>query len=165
MIRMQVWLLLFIYIIFQTTLLFAADLVRVLPVTDRILQVTFDEGHIDYFGIYQDRYKGNKIYYEALDLSAATDLSRYTLYSLDDASYHTPTHPLHKGSKGKGVDFNIYDAQEPKVIKHYWIYLELPKAMQAGKTYTLKLDELAGNVNAFSLSHGLRGCTPGRVLL
>lgn len=152
--RMQNWLLLWISILFQAGLLFSADLVRVLPVTDRILQVTFDEGHIDYFGIYEDRYKGNKIYYEALDLSAATDLNRYAMSSADDPAYAVPTHPLHKGSKGKGVDFNnIYDAQEPKVIKHYWIYLELPTAMKTGMTYTLELKQLAGNVNEYTFTY------------
>ena len=45
----------------------AADVKNILPITNKILAIEFDEGHIDYFGKYQDRYDGNKLYYKLLD--------------------------------------------------------------------------------------------------
>ncbi|MEO1451860.1 MAG: hypothetical protein AAFV07_20180, partial [Bacteroidota bacterium] len=48
-----------------------ADLIRVSPVTDQILMLHFDEGHLDYEGIGQDRYNGITAYFAFLDLSRA----------------------------------------------------------------------------------------------
>jgi len=128
-----------------------ADLVRILPVTNKILQITLDEGHIDYFGIHQDRYDGNKNYYRKLNTGRATDLSFYTITSSDDDNYIEAQNPVHIGRKAKGVHFNnIYQPSEPKVIKNHWIYLELPQEMQSGKSYTITLDRVASNVNEYT---------------
>jgi len=136
------------------TSLHSADLIRIQPLTDKILVLHFDEGHIDYFGIHQDRYNGNKIYYDKLNVSKAMDLANYSITSPDDENYLQPQAPIHIGRKSKGVDFNnLYDPGEPKVILHHWIYIELPFAMKRGKTYIVRLNDLASNVNDHALTY------------
>ncbi len=130
---------------------FSADLVRVAPITNKILMLEFDEGHIDYFGYGQDRYNGNKVYYSALNVNAAKQTTNYSLVSADDDFYKTARQPLTIGRKAKGVDFhNLYDNSNPKDIKTHWIYIELPQALKQGKSYTLTLKEIAGNTNQHS---------------
>lgn len=134
----------------------SADLIRILPVTDQILVLHFDEGHIDYFGIHQDRYNGNVCYYSSLEVSRAIDPANYDVSSADDERYAEAQHPLNTGRKSKGVDFNnIYDRNEPNVIKHHWIYLELPFAMEEGKSYTVSLNDIASNVNTFTFNYDI----------
>ncbi|RQW08672.1 hypothetical protein EH222_05400, partial [candidate division KSB1 bacterium] len=120
--------------------LFPADLVRIEPLTDRILCLTFDEGHIDYFSIGQTRYNGNKVYYSKLNLNAAMNPASYQITSADDGAYGAPQHPVAVGRKAKGAEFhNIYDAANPAALLTHWIYLELPQPLQVGATYTVTL--------------------------
>ncbi|MBN2093160.1 glycoside hydrolase family 9 protein [candidate division KSB1 bacterium] len=143
--------LIFLFLLFISQNLIAADLLSVLPLTDKILVLHFDEGHIDYFGIHQDRYNGNKIYYQALDLNKSTNVANYTISSQNDDRYGSPQKPVNIGRKSKGVDFNnIYDANEPKFISHHWIYIELPFTMRRGMTYKVTLSDLASNVNEYT---------------
>jgi len=143
-----------VFIALFTNALQSADLLTIQPLTDKILVLHFDEGHIDYFGIHQDRYNGNKIYYAQLNIGSAVDLANYTITSEDDEQYNENRTPIAIGQKSKGVDFNnIYDPNEPKVIKHHWIYIELPSAMQRGSMYTVRLNEIASNVNTYSFSY------------
>ncbi len=145
------WLLAAVFLISLTNSLQSADLIRIQPLTDKILVLHFDEGHIDYFGIHQDRYNGNKIYYASLNVSKAIDMANYTITSQDDGQYSEPQTPVNIRRKSKGVDFNnLYDPNEPKVIRHHWIYIEVPFAMQRGKTYTVTLNDLASNVNDYT---------------
>lgn len=132
-------------------LLQAADLISVLPITNKILAVHFDEGHIDYWGVGQDRYDGNKVYYSKLILNNAAKAMNYSVISEDDANFSEAQTPVHIGRKSKGVDFNnIYDSGEPEVIKHHWLYIELPYEMQTGKTYTVLLNDLAANTDEYT---------------
>lgn len=148
--KKHIFILLFL-IHFVTTTLPGADLVRVLPLTHDILVAFFDEGHIDYFGIHEDRYSGNKVYYKEFDLQKGVDINSYTLKSRDDEHYSEPVNPVNLGRKSKGADFhNLYDPNNPKVIHHHWIYLQLPFPLQRGKTYTLYLNDFASNVNEYT---------------
>jgi len=72
-----------------TPVLLAADLIRIQPVTDKILVLYFSEGHIDYFGIGQERSRGNRVYYSRLDTAAAAVLSNYIISSPDDIRYQS----------------------------------------------------------------------------
>ncbi|MDZ7725021.1 MAG: glycoside hydrolase family 9 protein [candidate division KSB1 bacterium] len=138
-------------LMFAISSVFSADLVRVLPVTNKILQLTFDEGHIDYFTSYEDRYNGNKIYYSALDVAAAMDTSGYQVFGHSEAG---TMQPVTIGRKAKGVHFNnLYDQNEPTHLKHHWVYLELPQPMHAESTYTVSLDGFAANVNRYTLTY------------
>lgn len=138
-------------ILWFATLLSGADLIRILPVTDNILQLHFDEGHLDYQGMGEDRYSGIRSYYRLLDIKKAMALSSYSLTSPDDPSYRSPRHPVALGRKSKGAEFNnLYDENEPKYLSDHFIYLELPSPMVSGNTYTVQVGELADNLNAFT---------------
>ena len=117
--------------IFCAKIIASADLVRIEPLTDTMLCLTFDEGHIDYFSINQNRYNGNKVYYGKLNVAVAMNLDSYQIISPDDVNYATARRPIAVGRKAKGVDFhNIYDNSAPPFLLNHWIYLELPIPMQ-----------------------------------
>ena len=141
-----------INILLIANVIFSADLIRVAPVTNKILMVEFDEGHIDYFGRGEDRYNGNKCYYSALNVGSAMDMANYSISSDNDDFYKTPQKPVNIGRKAKGVHFNnIYeDPREPEHIKTHWIYIELPQPLTKDKSYTVTLNNLAANTNEFS---------------
>ncbi len=140
-----------VFLISLINSLHSADLIRIQPITNKILVVHFDEGHIDYFGIHQDRFNGNKIYFETLSGTGATFMSNYTITSPDDEQYSQAQTPVAIGRKTKGVDFNnLYDSNESQVIKHHWIYIELPFPIKSGSTYTVVLNNVASNVDVFS---------------
>ncbi len=131
----------------------SGDLITVQPVTDQILQVTYGEGHIDYFGKGENRYNGNTCYYSALNVTAATDPANYSITSSADSNYSDSVNPINIGRKRKGVDFNnLYDANEPRVLFQHWIYIELPHPLVSGKTYTVTLNNIAKNFNVFDFT-------------
>ncbi len=71
----------------------AADLLRVQPVTDKILMLHFTEGHIDYNGVRPDGtfepQTENRVYAGApLEPEAVSDKSRYHITSADDPTRH-----------------------------------------------------------------------------
>ena len=144
--------LLLICIVF-TGHIFAADLIRVIPVTNKILQISFDEGHLDYFGKEGNRYDDIKVYYSALDITKATNIDNYALVSQDDPNYASAQKPLAIGRKSKGEDFNnIYDPGEPKHLSDHRIYVELPEQLQQNKTYKLQLNNVAANTNQYTFT-------------
>ena len=71
-------------------------LIRILPVTNSILELHFSEGHIDYNGI--DANTGeleaqtdNVVYLDSkISINAVTDVKNYTIRSEDDGSYSSP---------------------------------------------------------------------------
>jgi len=141
---------LFVFLTALISNIFSADLIRILPVTDEILQITFDEGHIDYFGHGGNRYDGNVIYYDALKIPDAVNVEKYRVNSSDDSNYLESLNPLYIGRKAKGVDFNnLYEPSEPQSIKHHWIYLQLPYPLKSGKSYKIILDDIASNFNQY----------------
>lgn len=129
----------------------AADLIRIQPVTDKLLVLCFSEGHIDYFGIGQERARGNRVYYSRLDTDAAAVYSNYAITSPDDIHYQEARGPVALGRKSKGESFNdLYASPMPKVLMAHWIYLELPFSLTQGCTYTVTLNHLASNVNRYT---------------
>ncbi len=132
---------------------FSADLIRIQPVTDKILVAEFSEGHIDYFGLGQTRLSGNRVYYSKLDVAAAVAPGNYSISSPDDAHYQPAQSPVTIGRKSKGHDFNdLAAAPMPRVLLRHWIYLELPFTMEQGKTYSVQLKNLASNVNVHTFA-------------
>ncbi len=149
-------------LLFLPTLLFvlepltAADLVRIEPLTDRILCLTFDEGHIDYFSVGQTRYNGNKMYYSKLNVAAATNAAGYRITSPDDDAYASPQQPVAVGRKAKGAEFhNIYDSANPPVLLVHWVYLELPQPLKEGATYVVEIPA-AANVKSYRFTYNDR---------
>jgi hypothetical protein len=129
-----------------------ADLLRVLPVTNRILQLHFREGHIRYGGVRPDGTFApqgqNTVDYAPMDIKGAMDTTRYRIVSTNDAAYTTPTRPVRLGYKAKGNDFNS-PYQTPQFMRDYWVYAELPQPMKTGRTYTIDLGGIAGNLKNF----------------
>ena len=127
----------------------ASDIKEVLPVTDRIIMIHFDDGHIDYGKLETD----NIVYTSPLDTAAIYELFRYSISSGDDANYSSAQSPIHVGRKSKASDVNFLGAETgKKYILSHWVYLELPAAMEAGKTYTLDLPTLADNINSYTFT-------------
>jgi len=117
---------------------FSADLRGVSPITDGILALHFDEGHIDQ-GIDE---AAAKAYISKLDTKAAALPANYSITSDDDAKYATPQQPTKVGRKAKAADTLSKFRPEQFVLDH-WVYLTLPHPLQRGCTYTVKGGSLA----------------------
>ncbi|MBI3832044.1 MAG: glycoside hydrolase family 9 protein [Planctomycetes bacterium] len=116
----------------------AADLRGVSPVTDTILMVRLNEGHIDQ-GLSE---KDAKPYITKLDTKAAAQPERYGILSEDDSRFKSEQHPVKVGRKTKASDTLSLFTPDKFVLDH-WIYLVLPQALQRGCTYTLRIEGLA----------------------
>ena len=131
----------------------AAELVETLPLTDRILMLHFNEGHVVHHQRGQSR-SDERVVISPLDTNAAARASTYLIRSPDDPAYRDDRRPLSVGRKSKGTDFAWFvDKWEngravnarPDHTKEHWIYLELPSPLQPGRTYTVNPGGLAGN--------------------
>ena len=129
----------------------ASDLVRVIPVTDRILQLHFDDGHIDYGHSGVKENEENIAYHAPLDLAKAADPANYRLSSDQDAAFSGALRPAHVGRKSKGAEFNS-NWRTPKYISEHDIYLALPQPMKPGMRYTVQVGDLASNVNDVTIT-------------
>lgn len=132
----------------------ASDLVEVLPLTDRVVMLHFDDGHVVYHRRGESRGKDRAVV-SPLDARAASEPERYTIGSTDDPAYARPRHPLVVGRKSKGTEFacrcdwsererRCVNAQ-PDHAKEHWIYLTLPTPLVRGKSYTIRTGALASN--------------------
>lgn len=135
----------------------ASDLIRVLPVTNTILMVHYDDGHIDYSG-YRESENDNVLYNYPLNISAAMNLSNYTIRSSNDGNYSGGgQNPVNIGRKAKGTDFHKPDnwgaSVEDQWLQETWVYIELPNALQRGKTYTISLNGIAINKSTYTFTY------------
>lgn len=129
----------------------AAELVEVLPLTDRVVMLHFDEGRV----IHHDRGQARsdeKVIADPLDIAAASKASAYAIRSDDDPAYRRPRPPVDVGRKSKGTDFAWFVDQwqdghavntRADHTKEHWIYLFLPETMKRGCTYTINVGPLA----------------------
>jgi hypothetical protein len=132
----------------------AADLLRVLPVTDAVLMLHFKEGHIDYNGVRPDgSYEPqteNRVYFSRLvEPAALTNSTLYRVTSRDDPVFTADRHPVALGYKAKGTEFNSPE-KKPPYLREYWVFSVLPAPMQSGKTYTVYVGDLAENLNQYT---------------
>jgi endoglucanase len=127
------------------------DLSEVLPVTDKILALHFRDGHIDTYGIWET-VDDNILYSDTLNLEEAGKKENYILSGVDDPNYSTGKRPVHIGRKSKGLEYQGGSITPPFIMQHY-IYIELPHALQQGKTYTLQLRNLGGNRHTYSFTY------------
>ncbi|TVR54084.1 MAG: hypothetical protein EA425_02065 [Puniceicoccaceae bacterium] len=139
--------------------LMAADLLHVLPVTDRILMLQFSEGHIEYNGVREDGTFApqgeNRVHYSPFDRAAGSLPGSYLITSEDDPAYAEPRSPSAVGFKAKGHDFNN-PWGEPPFLREYRVYVELPAPLQPGKTYRIHVGALAGNTNSRELTFDVK---------
>ena len=131
---------LLILLVFSGILIHAmgSDLVSVAPVTDQIVMLYFDDGHIDY-GSASQGISANKVYNHPLNTGVAGQLSSYSFISEDDPDFQPAVSPVAIGRKTKGTDYNApWIKNNPWILGHR-IYIELPKRLKRGKTYTIRL--------------------------
>ncbi len=128
-------------------------LIEVLPLDDRVLMLHFDEGHVVHHLRGMSR-SDERVVASPLDATAATRPGSYRLTSSDDPAYARPLSPQSVGRKSKGTDFAWFvDRWEngravntrPDHAKEHWLYLNLPRPMVRGKTYTVDTGGLASN--------------------
>jgi endoglucanase len=129
------------------------DLVDVLPLTDRIIMLHFDEGRVVHHRRGMAR-SDERVVASPLDTAAASRPETYRVRSGDDPAYSTPKRPLTVGRKSKGTDFAWFvDRWEnghavnsrPDHAQEHWLYLALPAPLRAGKTYTVTTGGLAAS--------------------
>lgn len=137
----------------------ASEIVEILPLTDRIVMLHFDDGFVVHHTRGQKR-SDEKALVNPLDTAAACKVESYAIASADDPAYADALQPTQIGRKSKGTDFGwLVEKWEngravntrPDNAKEHWIYLFLPKPMLRGKTYTVKTGGLAANGKEWTL--------------
>jgi hypothetical protein len=135
---------------------YTADLVEVLPVTHKIIRLTFDEGYI------KNRGTGNDQTMKwSLNLKDATNLESYFIISPDDPDYGEGRKPTDLGRKSKIHDVNsVCDWNGQKCmndyIQYHYVYLKLPEPLKDGHTYTLKVADLADNSDEWDFKFNIK---------
>jgi len=146
-------------IIFLANASYASEIVEVLPLTDRILMLHFDDGHVEHHQRGSPR-SDEMVSVNPLDTTAASRPESYHVTGVDDAAYSQPQCPGGVGRKTKGTDFAWFvDKWEnghavntrPDHTKEHWLYLMLPQPMQRGRTYTVTTGDLASNGREWKL--------------
>lgn len=150
--RNQLWAFLLSSAICPAT--YASDIVEVLPLTDRIIMVHFDDGKVIHHKLGENR-NSDVLKSSPLDVSRAGTATCYNVTSPDDTNYAEARNPSDVGRKSKGTDFTMSsiwtpDWQSKSWAQEHWIYLFLPSGMQHGKNYTLDTGTLATGKNSFS---------------
>ena len=134
----------------------AQTLTGALPLTERILLVTFDDGSVDYHGP-GETFADDVVTLAPLDLAAATDPDSYTLRSLDDPAYATPQRPTRINRKSRPNEFAGFCLADdgagvcvnpvPDHTSEHALYLHLPSPLTDGAAYTLSFPGLAGQAD------------------
>lgn len=144
--------LLFIFLFSLEFVAKASDLIEILPLTNQILMLHFDDGYAIYHKKGQQR-SNERVVVELLKTAEAVKPLNYSLQSSDDSNYSTGLNPTDIGRKSKGTEFtwlcqawsNACVNTSPDHVEDHWIYLFLPQPMKSGKTYILQTGTLANN--------------------
>ncbi|MEK7475752.1 MAG: glycoside hydrolase family 9 protein [Candidatus Coatesbacteria bacterium] len=138
----------------------AAEIVEVGPLTDRIVLVHFNEGHVVHHGRGQAR-SDERVVTSPLDAAAASRAECYEIVSGDDPAYATPRRPADVGRKSKGTDFAwfvdtwVHDRAvntRPDHTSEHWIYLFLSRPLVPGRAYVVRTGGLATNGREWKLA-------------
>jgi len=116
---------------------------EVLPLTDRILMVHFDDGRVNHSKVGQP-WGQETVVINALNTNSASATNSYLVSSTNDPGYAIGLKPLQVGRKTKGTDF-AWSSVQPYCAKEHWLYLTLPQPMQRGGFYTVDTGALASN--------------------
>ena len=120
-----------------------ATITEVLPLTDRILQVHFDDGQVNHSQAGQ-AWGQETVVVNLLNTTTAGSTNSYLISSTNDAAFAAGLRPVRVGRKTKGTDFAWSNVQ-PYCAKEHWLYLMLPQPMQRGSSYTVDTGLLASN--------------------
>ena len=139
-----------------------SDVVEVIPLTNQIIMVHFDDGYVDYHDLGEKR-EDDQLFHVPLNVALADQLNSYTIRSADDPAYASGVAPDDLSRKSKGTAYLwLCESYQTGVgctntsddhAKEHWVYLFLPEPMQTGKTYTVDLGSLAKNGSSFSLTY------------
>ena len=139
---------------------YASDIVEVIPLTNRIIMVHFDDGYVRHHQKGEAR-TNEWVIQDPLNIELATQLGSYTISSSDDSNFSGGVLPTDIGRKSKGTDFTwLCQSYNDSVgcintdadhAKEHWIYLYLDNPMLPGNTYTISTGELAANGNSYEL--------------
>jgi hypothetical protein len=121
----------------------STTITQVLPLTDRILMVHFDDGQVSHSQAGQP-WGQETVLASPLNTITASSTNSYRISSTNDDFYATGLRPAQVGRKTKGTDFAWSNVQ-PYCAKEHWVYLTLPQQMQRGRTYELDTGSLASN--------------------
>jgi endoglucanase len=133
--------------------LFASDITEVVPLSNRVLLVHFDDGYAIHHKLGQLR-TNESIVDNPLNVVNASAVTNYFLSSTNDVFYTTARRPDSIGRKTKPTEFaytNYFPTGKDYVLEH-WVYLFLPKALESGKFYKLTTGSLAANGNTFTFT-------------
>ena len=132
-----------------------SDAVDLTPASDRILVVHFDDGWVDHEppGLGRKYDDVSRVHQFYLNIPLAEKPETWLVTSPDDPGYAAGVQPLAVGRKTRGTDFlrRWHLSLEEHVVKDHWLYLQLPKPLQPGRTYVVKLDRLARNTDSLAL--------------
>jgi len=141
-----------LFFLAQAPVVSASDIVEVLPLTDQILLVHFDDGNVIYHKLGESR-NSDVLVSDPLNLADAMAAASYTLSSTDDINYTAVKNPSQVGRKSKGTDYLMQGPRTTGRADEHWVYLHLPSKMQTGKNYTLSTGTLAKNGNSFTFTY------------
>ena len=138
----------------------AADLIRVAPITDKIIMLQFDDGYIQKHGYHQGS-DADVSFLWPLNTELADNIKSYSISSSNDENYASPLNPSDIGRKSKGHDFSEkcgHWNEEPwagaacknDYASYHYIYLELPQPLVSGKSYTVQFGDLADNMEEYT---------------
>lgn len=140
---------LFLFVLSSLNLSTASEIVEVLPLTNKVIMVHFDDGNVVYPSV---------LTVNRLDVALADNKMSWSLISTNDNAYQTATIPTTVGRKSKGTEFirdalwagTSYDPRPKPWASEHWIYLVLPTEMVQGKNYQLNTSTLASNGSSWS---------------
>lgn len=136
---------------------FASSVAEVLPVTNSILMIRFDDGYMRLHG-YHETGANDTAFIYPLDIAKATNIASYLIASADDNKYRTAQSPTRIGRKSKPTEFswNRGKGTDYEYVSEHWLYLELPSPLVSGKQYTLRFVGLASNLDAWTFVYDVK---------
>lgn len=136
----------------------ASNLTEVLAVTNKILALHFEDGSVQYHG-YHQKFADDQVSQIPLNLTEASKSTNYLISSGDDSNYGSGLNASRIGRKSKANGFSRncngkWDGQRcnTEYVLEHWIYLDLPQALQRGKSYRIKMGNLASNGQEWTLT-------------
>ena len=128
----------------------ASDLVEVMPLTNRVVLLHFDDGTATYHKRGQSK-DAESVTVDPLDIKSASQAASYAVTSPDDPDFRTAQMPVSVGRKTKGTKFT-WLATNPNSVSEHWLYLELPAPMKHGANYTVNTGALCKNRKEWKLA-------------
>jgi endoglucanase len=132
---------------------FAADIIEVTPLTNKIIMLHFDEGSMTY---------PNELEVVRLNITSAANVSSYSITSTDDTDFSTAINPVTIGRKSKGTEFvsnsgvpwggSSFDPTSKPWASEHWLFLQLEKPMKTGKSYTIHTGSIAKNDSTWTFT-------------